>query len=151
NCIRVYYKSAVAAIVVYDITRQDTFESVKAWKNDIDSKVHLPGTENESIPCILIANKADLPKTVSLTEGQLHKYCKENGFIGWFETSAKKGSNVNEAVKSLIDHVFLKHMSIVQPESVGDQIDRVDILHKKVEEERSESRCCLITTSTAND
>jgi Ras-related protein Rab-32 len=35
---RVYYKEAVGAFVVFDVTRGNTFEAVKKWKNDIDHK-----------------------------------------------------------------------------------------------------------------
>ena len=36
---RVYYKEAVGAFVVFDVTRVGTFEAVAKWKSDIDSKV----------------------------------------------------------------------------------------------------------------
>ena len=36
---RVYYKEAVAAMIVFDVTRVATFEAVQKWKKDIDDKV----------------------------------------------------------------------------------------------------------------
>jgi hypothetical protein len=36
---RVYYKEAVGAFVVFDVTRISTFDAVKKWKSDIDAKV----------------------------------------------------------------------------------------------------------------
>ena len=39
NMTRVYYKEAVAAFIVFDVTRVSTFEAVAKWKADIDSKV----------------------------------------------------------------------------------------------------------------
>eukprot|EP01126_Amoeba_proteus_P055240 TRINITY_DN6842_c0_g2_i2.p1 TRINITY_DN6842_c0_g2~~TRINITY_DN6842_c0_g2_i2.p1 ORF type:complete len:105 (-),score=12.66 TRINITY_DN6842_c0_g2_i2:749-1063(-) len=53
---RVYFKDAYAAFVVFDVTRVSTFEAVKKWKYDIDSKVTIPGTD-DPIPVILLANK----------------------------------------------------------------------------------------------
>lgn len=53
--LRVYYKEAVGAFVVFDVTRQATFDAVKKWKQDLDSKVQLPDGSN--IPCVLLANK----------------------------------------------------------------------------------------------
>lgn len=53
---RVYYKDAIGAFVVYDVTRPKTFENVVKWKNDIDSKVQVPGGHGD-IPAILLANK----------------------------------------------------------------------------------------------
>lgn len=55
---RVYYKEALGAIVVYDITRPQTFEGVTRWKKDIDAKVALPDAwGGGQIPVILLANK----------------------------------------------------------------------------------------------
>ena len=36
---RVYYREAVGAFVVFDVTRISTFEAVNKWKNDLDTKV----------------------------------------------------------------------------------------------------------------
>lgn len=52
---RVYYKEAVGAFIVFDVTRRNTFESVANWKSDLDSKVQLP--DGSPIPCVLLANK----------------------------------------------------------------------------------------------
>lgn len=57
NMTRVYYKEAVGAMVVFDVTRIQTFEAASKWKNDIDSKVTV-GIEEKPIPVILLANKA---------------------------------------------------------------------------------------------
>ena len=55
NMTRVYYKEAVGAFIVFDVTRGQTFEAVHKWKNDLDSKVMLP--DGSPIPCVLLANK----------------------------------------------------------------------------------------------
>lgn len=52
---RVYYKEAVGAFIVFDVTRSATFDAVIKWKQDLDSKVQLPN--GSPIPCILLANK----------------------------------------------------------------------------------------------
>ena len=41
NMTRVYYKEAVAAMIVFDVTRVATFEAVQKWKKDIDDKVRV--------------------------------------------------------------------------------------------------------------
>lgn len=52
---RVYYKEAVGAFIVFDVSRVATFDAVVKWKNDLDAKVLLP--DGSAIPCILLANK----------------------------------------------------------------------------------------------
>jgi len=57
---RVYYKEAVGAFVVFDVTSKTTFDLVSFWKEDIDQKVTLP--DGSRLPCVLLANKCDLVK-----------------------------------------------------------------------------------------
>lgn len=38
---RVYYREAVGALVVFDMTRLSTFQAILKWKGDLDSKVNL--------------------------------------------------------------------------------------------------------------
>lgn len=87
NMTRVYYKEAVGAFVVFDISRGSTFEAVLKWKSDLDSKVHLPN--GGPIPVVLLANKCDQKKDGGQNPSQMDQFCKEHGFSGWFETSAK--------------------------------------------------------------
>lgn len=87
NMTRVYYKEAVGAFVVFDVTRGSTFEAVSKWKHDLDSKVLLPN--GSPIPAVLLANKCDQKKDGSQNPSQMDQFCREGGFVGWFETSAK--------------------------------------------------------------
>lgn len=54
---RVYYKEAVGAFIVFDVTRAQTFDCITKWKNDLDSKVTLPN--GSPIPTVLLANKVN--------------------------------------------------------------------------------------------
>lgn len=52
---RVYYKDAVGALISFDVTKHQTLEAVKKWKEDLDFKVTLP--DGSPIPAVLVANK----------------------------------------------------------------------------------------------
>lgn len=43
---------------------------------------------------------------------KMDEYCKQNGFAGWFETSAKDNVNIEESAKSLVSKVQLKNNNI---------------------------------------
>jgi small GTP-binding protein len=106
NMTRVYYKEAVGAFVVFDVTRVNTFEAVQKWKNDIDNKVTLP-PDDRPIPVVLLANKCDLAKEgFARNAAQMDKYCEEHGFAGWEETSAKENINIDKAVKFLVSKIL---------------------------------------------
>eukprot|EP01115_Flamella_aegyptia_P009667 TRINITY_DN41367_c0_g1_i1.p1 TRINITY_DN41367_c0_g1~~TRINITY_DN41367_c0_g1_i1.p1 ORF type:complete len:216 (+),score=67.80 TRINITY_DN41367_c0_g1_i1:91-738(+) len=99
---RVYYKEAVGAMIVYDVTREKTFQAVTKWKADIDENL-------SDIPVLLLANKCDLiDKDQDLDKEMLDRFCKENGFIGWFSTSAKDDVNVDEAGDFLVKNILMR-------------------------------------------
>jgi len=106
NMTRVYYKEAVGAFVVFDVTRIATFEAATKWKSDIDSKVTV-GIEEKPIPVVLLANKMDLAREgFSKSQTQMDQYCKQHEFAGWFETSAKDNMGIEKAAKFLISKIL---------------------------------------------
>ncbi|KAH8261435.1 hypothetical protein KR044_009090, partial [Drosophila immigrans] len=106
NMTRVYYKEAVGAFIVFDVTRSGTFDCVSKWKEDLDSKVQLP--DGSPIPCILLANKCDQEKQGIVTQPErMDEYVRENGFAGWFETSAKENINIDEAARALVNKILI--------------------------------------------
>jgi len=123
NMTRVYYKEAIGAFIVFDITNSGTFEAVKKWKDDMDAKVTLQ--EDKPIPVVLLANKCDLVKAPCSKE-VMDAYCKEHGFVGWFATSAKENINIDGAVDCLIENI-LKRVGHTGP----DAPPRQDVLNPK--------------------
>lgn len=100
---RVYYKYAIAGIIVFDLTRLATFEAVTKWKEDVNSKVVL--ANDEPIPLLLLANKCDLPD-IRVDKETLDEFAKQHGFIGWFYTSAQDNTNIDEAMHFLIEKIL---------------------------------------------
>jgi len=101
---RVYYKDAFGALLVYDVSRPKTFEAVKKWKAEIDDKVKLPN--GKPLPVILLGNKCDLDDA-NIDRAKLDEFCTENGFAGWFDTSAKMNINIDKAARSLVEKILV--------------------------------------------
>ena len=74
---RAYYQDALGAMLVFDVSRQRTFESVAKWKKEIDERVRLPN--GKALPVLLVGNKCDI-ETASVDSGFLDAYCAEHGF-----------------------------------------------------------------------
>ncbi|KAK3811250.1 MAG: small GTPase rabE [Benniella sp.] len=136
---RVYYKEAVAALVVYDVTRPKTFEAVPKWKSDLDSKVSLPG--GDPIPVVLLANKVDLQEHgSSLDTEEMDQFCEENGFLKWFGTSAKDNKNIEDAARFLLEEIMSREAELAaqqaQNAAATDRIQLNQPAHAK------EGGCC---------
>lgn len=124
NMTRVYYKEAVGAFIVFDVTRRTTFESVANWKSDLDSKVQLP--DGSPIPCVLLANKCDQQKEGLVTNpARMDEYCRENGFTAWLETSARDNINIDDAAKTLVQKI-LELDNVINKNKGGDQFSLAD-------------------------
>jgi len=91
---RSYYRGAAGALLVYDITRRDTFNHLTTWLED--AKQH----SNSNMVIMLIGNKSDLEadRVVSVDEG---KGLAEEYGVQFFETSALTGSNVESMFTAL--------------------------------------------------
>ena len=87
---RTYYKGAIGALLVYDITRKERFIHVTKWLEEVRNN------SSKTITVILIGNKKDLEdkRQVSYEEGEA--FAKENGLM-FLETSAKTAYNVVES------------------------------------------------------
>ncbi|EFA82208.1 Rab GTPase [Heterostelium album PN500] len=85
-----YYRGASAAVIVYDITKKNTFETLKRWVSEL---------QKQASPNLIMAfagNKVDLPNR-EVQVDEVSKYISElGGDIIFFETSAQTGYNVTE-------------------------------------------------------
>jgi len=84
-----YYRGAHAAVVVYDITNEQSFFRAQEWVKELQRK------GSSEIVMALAGNKGDLTaqREVSTEKGQ--EFATENSLL-FFETSAKTAMNVQE-------------------------------------------------------
>jgi len=98
---RSYFRGAAGALLVYDISRRESFNHVSSWLND--TLEH----SNPDITIILVGNKSDIAdkRQVSTEEGQA--YAAEHGLM-FFETSARTGDNVEKAFTAVAEDIHQK-------------------------------------------
>eukprot|EP01126_Amoeba_proteus_P065897 TRINITY_DN9446_c0_g1_i2.p1 TRINITY_DN9446_c0_g1~~TRINITY_DN9446_c0_g1_i2.p1 ORF type:complete len:221 (+),score=40.78 TRINITY_DN9446_c0_g1_i2:73-735(+) len=96
---KAFYNGALGAIIVYDITNRDSFQSTQRWIDDCHTFA------SEGIKIILVGNKSDLQhlREVSTTEGRI--FSEKHG-LSFMETSALKDTGVNEAFMALMKEVY---------------------------------------------
>ncbi|XP_033725110.1 ras-related protein rab-11.1-like [Pecten maximus] len=95
----VYYRGAVGALVVYDITKPQTFDNLHKWLDEL--KEHA-----DPYVCIMIVgNKTDLisVRAIQQEQGRLKAEQHKYSFI---ETSALDSTNVGEAFNNLLVDIF---------------------------------------------
>lgn len=118
---RVYYKDAFGAFLVYDLSRPKTFDTISKWKREIDSKVLLPN--GEPLPVVLLANKCDIDG-VEVDTNELNTFCREHGFVSWFETSAKTDHKIDAAARFLVENILSHEDIFAEKQKRREELER---------------------------
>ena len=85
-----YYRGAHAALVVYDLTKRDSFERAQRWVTEL-----LRNAPPTTVIC-LVGNKTDLEAARQVSREEARQYAEEAGLL-LVEASAKTGDRVAEA------------------------------------------------------
>lgn len=89
-----YYRNSDAAILVYDITNEESFNVLKLWHTELLNNV-------PDCLIIIVGNKTDLDGAAREVDRELvAQYAKEKN-LQYFEASSKSGDNVNEIFTNL--------------------------------------------------
>jgi len=84
-----YYSNSCCALIVYDITNETSFISLKKWIEDCQSYA------SKNIHLVLVGNKIDLESERTISENDGSELAIEYGMV-FFETSAKSGKNIED-------------------------------------------------------
>ena len=93
-----FYRNADGLLVVFDLTRKETYDHVRGWINEAKEN-------NDKIKLILIGNKLDLKDGRIVTIDVAKKFAELKN-LKYIETSAKDGTNINESFQTIIDLLF---------------------------------------------
>ena len=132
---KIFYKDAKVAILVYDITRRNSFDEVKTyWYNQM--KECAP----KNIIIGIAGNKCDLFEDEKVPEDEAIKFAKEIGAI-FRLTSANRNIGIEDLFKSI-------GCAILDPDYIDDNNSdnnkRGDSikLDKKVNKDKKKKKCC---------
>jgi GTPase SAR1 family protein len=137
--IKNYYRGAIGVVILYDITKNETFQHCLSWLNDARSL-----SRKESSIC-LVGNKLDLRKQRQVELVTASEFSQENGILH-FETSAFTGENIEEVFVCLSKQIMSKVQNgIIDSSSVSvfGQYKKMIMNNNKDEDEskKNEYRC----------
>uniref|UniRef100_A0A671NS12 Ras-related protein Rab-19-like n=1 Tax=Sinocyclocheilus anshuiensis TaxID=1608454 RepID=A0A671NS12_9TELE len=106
-----YYRSAHGAMIAYDISRRDTFDSALRWLHELQRF----GAAN--VLTALIGNKRDLEAERQVPFSDACKLAEEQGMLAALETSAREKRSVEEAFVMMARQLLQQNGLSVTPDA----------------------------------
>uniref|UniRef100_A0A7S3K5P5 Uncharacterized protein n=1 Tax=Aureoumbra lagunensis TaxID=44058 RepID=A0A7S3K5P5_9STRA len=128
-----YYRNALAAVLVFDITSIDSFDRLKKWVYELRDK------GPSDLVLAVAGNKCDLHAARMVDTADAETYALSIGAI-FFETSAKNDTKVNDLFTALCRSLPDESLNIRSDSTTAAEQFRLDTIGKKNKGGRS--RCC---------
>jgi len=96
---RGYYRGAVGALIVYDITKAVTFKNVEKWLQEMHEHA------DKDIVIMLVGNKLDLKASREVATEDAKRFAQKNNLL-YIETSALDGENIQLAFQQTINAIY---------------------------------------------
>ncbi|KAK9265437.1 hypothetical protein L1049_015399 [Liquidambar formosana] len=94
-----YYRGALGALLVYDVTKPTTFENVSRWLKELRDHA------DSNIVIMLIGNKTDLKHLRAVATEDAQGYAEKEG-LSFIETSALEATNVENAFQKILAEIY---------------------------------------------
>ncbi|KAJ9159033.1 hypothetical protein P3X46_024565 [Hevea brasiliensis] len=94
-----YYRGALGALLVYDVTKPTTFENISRWLKELRDHA------DANIVIMLIGNKTDLKHLRAVATEDAQSYAEREG-LSFIETSALEATNVEKAFQTILSEIY---------------------------------------------
>ena len=131
-----YFKNAEGVLLTYDITNSESFDNLKEWISSI--KKNMEG-KDIFIPVIIIGNKIDMEDSRETSKEDAEKFAKENNYK-YFETSAKTGEGVDDAIRELVIQILKQNGQIDDQKEA--RASSVQIKEENLDKKKKKKKGC---------
>ncbi|KAL2557498.1 Ras-related protein RABA2b [Forsythia ovata] len=94
-----YYRGAVGALLVYDITKRQTFDNVQRWLRELRDHA------DSNIVIMMAGNKSDLNHLRAVSDQDGQTLAEKEG-LSFLETSALEAHNVEKAFHTILTEIY---------------------------------------------
>lgn len=136
-----YYRGAVGALLVYDITKSVTFENVERWLKELRDHA------DSNIVIMLVGNKSDLKHLRDVQTENAQSFCEREG-LSFIETSALESTNVEKAFQQILTEIYhIVSKKVLDSEDnnrpkLGEGRDVIVIDSQQEDKSKAKTGCC---------
>ncbi|KAK4807833.1 hypothetical protein QYF61_023666 [Mycteria americana] len=132
-----YYRGAVGALVVFDITKHQTYNVVDRWLKELYDHAEA------SIVVMLVGNKTDLAQAREVPMEEAKMFADNNGLL-FVETSALDSTNVEQAFETILKEIFHKVQKQKQRSSQSNTVSLASESLESAAPAQTEKRPCCV-------
>ncbi|KAL0249450.1 hypothetical protein GEMRC1_004682 [Eukaryota sp. GEM-RC1] len=129
-----YYRGAVGALLVYDITKRESFENVAQWLEELRSHA------DSNIAITLIGNKCDLKFARAVSEEEAIDFARRND-LSFLETSALDGTNVDRSFQDVLTFIYRADSQNLLLDGDNSKVDEGEVMVDGDSSQRPGCRC----------
>lgn len=100
-----YYRGSQGAVVMYDVTSEESFTGVEAWINELRESVH------GSLVIAVVGNKCDIEPDKRVVQTERGKEFALSHQCLFFETSAKNDTGIVDLFQSVCQQIVKAHVA----------------------------------------
>ncbi|XP_020221599.1 ras-related protein RABA2a [Cajanus cajan] len=132
-----YYRGALGALLVYDVTKPTTFENVSRWLKELRDHA------DANIVIMLIGNKTDLKHLRAVATEDAQGYAEKEG-LSFIETSALEATNVEKAFQTILGEIYriISKKSLSSNEPASSNIKEGKTINVGGPEPNTKKPCC---------
>ncbi|XP_022984392.1 ras-related protein RABA2a [Cucurbita maxima] len=134
-----YYRGALGALLVYDVTKPMTFDNVSRWLKELRDHA------DSNIVIMLIGNKTDLKHLRAVATEDAQSYAEKEG-LSFIETSALEATNVEKAFQTILSEIYRiiskKSLNSEEPAAAAANIKEGKAIVVGESEANSKKPCC---------
>lgn len=136
-----YYRGALGALLVYDVTKPTTFENVSRWLKELRDHA------DSNIVIMLIGNKTDLKHLRAVATEDAQGFAEKEG-LSFIETSALEASNVEKSFQTILSEIYrvISKKSLASNESAPTNIKEGQTLVVGPQETNTKKSSCCSTS-----
>ncbi|XP_028327655.1 ras-related protein Rab-25-like [Gouania willdenowi] len=127
-----YYRGAVGALMVYDITKHPTYDGVERWLKELYEHAE------SNIVIMLVGNKSDLESERSVPTEEARRYAENRGLL-FLETSALQSTNVEAAFNHVLTEI---HKRLATKEAPRSAFSPLSLNTSRGDDSEEKKPCC---------
>ncbi|KAL2254283.1 ras-related protein RABA2a-like [Sesamum indicum] len=132
-----YYRGALGALLVYDVTKPTTFDNVSRWLKELRDHA------DSNIVIMLIGNKTDLKHLRAVATEDAQGFAEKEG-LSFIETSALEATNVEKAFQTILSEIYriISKKSLASDEPAPTSIKEGKTLVVGPQDNNTKKTCC---------